>query len=137
MLFFARDIARKLAHGEPIDTRHAVARTGDAFRSATGGVRPAGGCFEPGRPGEGPRLPGGAHVLALLDEAGDVGEWYVARCWEGMDGSYSLQVFVWPPETRTQVHDHTSWGVFCCVVGALLEERYERLDDASQLTTPG
>ena len=74
-----------------------------------------------------------AHVLPLLVEASDAGEWYVARCWEGGEGSYSLQVFVWPPDTRTQVHDHTSWGVFCCVVGTLLEERYERLDDGSQV----
>jgi predicted metal-dependent enzyme (double-stranded beta helix superfamily) len=57
----------------------------------------------------------------------------VGHCWEGGDGSYSLQVLVWPLESRTQVHDHTSWGVFCCVVGAVLEERYERLDDGSQL----
>ena len=73
------------------------------------------------------------HVLPLLDEARNVREWYVAHCWEGGEGSYSLQIFVWPPETRTQVHDHTSWGVFCCVVGTVLEERYERLDDALQL----
>jgi predicted metal-dependent enzyme (double-stranded beta helix superfamily) len=57
----------------------------------------------------------------------------VGHCWEGGDGSYSLQVLVWPLESRTQVHDHTSWGVFCCVVGTVLEVRYERLDDGSQL----
>ena len=28
----------------------------------------------------------------------------------------------------TQIHDHTSWGAYCCVVGSVLEERYERLD---------
>jgi steroid delta-isomerase-like uncharacterized protein len=74
-----------------------------------------------------------AHILPLLAEARDAGDWYVARCWESREGSYSLQVFVWPPESRTQVHDHTSWGVFCSVVGTVLEERYERLDDGSQL----
>jgi predicted metal-dependent enzyme (double-stranded beta helix superfamily) len=74
-----------------------------------------------------------AYVLPLLEEEGDVGEWYVAHSWEGKDGSYSLQVFVWPPQTRTQIHDHTSWGAYCCVVRSVLEERYERLDDASQL----
>jgi hypothetical protein len=58
-----------------------------------------------------------AHVLPLLDEAREVGEWYAARCWE--DGSHSLQVFVWPPESRTQVHDYASWEVFCCVVGSV------------------
>jgi predicted metal-dependent enzyme (double-stranded beta helix superfamily) len=57
----------------------------------------------------------------------------VGHCWEGGDGSYSLQVLVWPLESRTQVHDHISWGVFCCVVRTVLEERYERLDDGSQL----
>ena len=57
----------------------------------------------------------------------------MGHCWEGGDGSYSLQVLVWPLESRTQVHDHTSWGVFCCVVGTVLEVRYERLDDGSQL----
>ena len=77
-----------------------------------------------------------AYILPLLAEARDAGDWYVARCWEGREGSYSLQVFVWPAESRTQVHDHTSWGVFCAVVGAVLEERYERLDDGSQLNQP-
>ena len=47
-------------------------------------------------------------------------------------GSCSLEVFVWPPGTGTQIHDHTSWGVFRCVVGTILEERYERLDDGSR-----
>jgi len=29
----------------------------------------------------------------------------------------------------TKIHDHASWGPFCCVVGSVLEERYERLDN--------
>jgi len=74
-----------------------------------------------------------AHVCPLLEEARKIEKWYVACCWEGKDGSYSLQVFVWPPKTRTQIHDHTSWGAYCCVVGSVLEERYERLDDGSRL----
>jgi predicted metal-dependent enzyme (double-stranded beta helix superfamily) len=45
--------------------------------------------------------------------------------------SYSLQVFVWPPGTATRIHDHSSWGAFCCVVGTVLEERYERADDGT------
>jgi hypothetical protein len=53
----------------------------------------------------------------------------VAYSCNGQDESYSLQVFVWPSGTRTQIHDHTSWGAYLCVVGSLLEERYERLDD--------
>src|SRR5215207_8742719 len=74
-----------------------------------------------------------AHVCPLLEEARKIEKWYVACCWEGKDGSYSLQVFVWPPKTRTQIHDHTSWGAYCCVVGSVLEERCERLDDGSRL----
>ena len=50
----------------------------------------------------------------------------------GQDDSYSLQVLVWPPGTRTQIHDHTCWGAYYCVVGSVLEERYDRLDDSSQ-----
>ena len=72
-------------------------------------------------------------VLPLLEAATGVDDWYMAHTCEGQDGSYSLQVFVWPPGTRTQIHDHTSWGAYCCVVGSVLEERYERLDDGSQL----
>ncbi len=30
------------------------------------------------------------------------------------------------------IHDHSSWGVYCCAVGSVLEERYERLDDGSR-----
>jgi predicted metal-dependent enzyme (double-stranded beta helix superfamily) len=74
-----------------------------------------------------------AYVLCLLQEARTVEDWYVAHTFDGRDGSYSLQVFVWPPRTRTQIHDHTSWGAYCCVVGSVFEERYERLDDGSRL----
>jgi predicted metal-dependent enzyme (double-stranded beta helix superfamily) len=74
-----------------------------------------------------------AYVLPLLEEATEADDWYVARRCDGQDGSYSLQVFAWPEGSRTQIHDHTSWGAYCCVVGSVLEERYERLDDGSQL----
>jgi predicted metal-dependent enzyme (double-stranded beta helix superfamily) len=74
-----------------------------------------------------------AYVLPLLQEARTTEDWSVAYRCDGQDGSYSLQVFVWPPETRTHIHDHTSWGAYCCAVGTVLEERYERLDDGSQL----
>lgn len=74
-----------------------------------------------------------AHVLPLLEEARRAEDWYVAHRYDGRDGSYSLQVFVWPAGTETQIHDHTSWGAYCCVVGSVLEERYERLDDGSRL----
>ncbi|HET6261036.1 MAG TPA: cysteine dioxygenase family protein, partial [Chloroflexia bacterium] len=73
-----------------------------------------------------------AYVLPLLPEAGAREDWYVAHTFDGQDGSYSLQVFVWPAGTGTQIHDHTSWGAYCCVAGSVLEERYERLDDGSQ-----
>jgi predicted metal-dependent enzyme (double-stranded beta helix superfamily) len=48
------------------------------------------------------------------------------------DGSYSLQVFVWPPGSRTRIHDHSSWGAYHCALGTIFEERYERLDDGSR-----
>jgi predicted metal-dependent enzyme (double-stranded beta helix superfamily) len=73
-------------------------------------------------------------IRPLLDEARDAaGDWYLAHSYEGEDHSYSLQVFVWPPSTETKIHDHTSWGVYCCAVGSIFEERYERLDDGSRL----
>src|SRR5829696_5876407 len=71
-------------------------------------------------------------VLPLLQEAREAENWYVAYSCNGQDNSYSLQIFVWPPGTRTQIHDHTSWGAYCCAVGSVLEERYERSDDGSQ-----
>src|SRR5215212_5785442 len=74
-----------------------------------------------------------AEILPLLEDARvREEEWYVAHSYEGKDGSYSLQVFVWPPGTKTKIHDHSSWGVYCCAVGSVLEERYERLDDGSR-----
>ena len=72
-----------------------------------------------------------SHVLPLMDEAGRAEDWYVAYCRDAPDCSYSLQIFVWPPGSATRIHDHSSWGAFCCVVGSILEERYERADDGS------
>jgi predicted metal-dependent enzyme (double-stranded beta helix superfamily) len=73
----------------------------------------------------------GSHVLPLLEKAERAREWYVAYRHDDPDGSYSLQVFVWPPGSATRIHDHSCWGAFCCVVGCILEERYERADDGS------
>jgi predicted metal-dependent enzyme (double-stranded beta helix superfamily) len=73
------------------------------------------------------------HVLPLLEVARSAEEWSVAHRYDAQDGSCSLQIFVWPPGTKTQIHDHTSWGAYCCAVGSVLEERYERLDDGSRL----
>jgi predicted metal-dependent enzyme (double-stranded beta helix superfamily) len=73
-------------------------------------------------------------IRPLLEETrGTEGDWYVAHSYEGEGHSYSLQVFVWPPGTETKIHDHSSWGVYCCAEGSVLEERYERLDDGSRL----
>jgi predicted metal-dependent enzyme (double-stranded beta helix superfamily) len=74
-----------------------------------------------------------AEILPLLDEVrGTEEDWYVAHSYEGRDHSFSLQVFVWPPGAKTKIHDHSSWGVYCCAVGSVLEERYGRLDDGSR-----
>src|SRR5215210_2611394 len=51
------------------------------------------------------------------------------------EASPCLQVFVWPAGAATPIHDHTSWGAYHCVVGTLMEERYERLDDGAQPST--
>ena len=74
-----------------------------------------------------------AEILPLLEVArGTEENWYVAHSYDSKDHSFSLQVFVWPPSTETKIHDHSSWGVYCCAVGSVLEERYERLDDGSR-----
>ena len=70
-----------------------------------------------------------SHVLPLIEILAE--DWYVAYRHDDPEHSYSVQVFVWPPGSATRVHDHSSWGAFCCVVGSILEERYERLDDGS------
>ncbi len=71
-------------------------------------------------------------IIPLLEESrGTEADWYVARSYKSGDYSFSLQIFVWPPVTETKIHDHSSWGVYCCAVGSVLEERYERIDDGS------
>jgi predicted metal-dependent enzyme (double-stranded beta helix superfamily) len=73
-------------------------------------------------------------IRPLLEETGSRrADWYVASKHEGSDRSFSLQVFVWPPGTETKIHDHSCWGVYCCAVGSVREERFERLDDGSTL----
>ena len=73
-----------------------------------------------------------AEILPILEEAQAAKEWYVARRYEDEDGAYSLKIFVWPSGTGTKIHDHSSWGVYRCAWGSVLEERYERLDDGSR-----
>lgn len=75
----------------------------------------------------------GEYILPVLEGAEEVDSWYVADLCEGKDVSFSLEIFVWPPGTGTMIHDHSSWGAYCCVVGSVFEERYERLDDGSRL----
>jgi predicted metal-dependent enzyme (double-stranded beta helix superfamily) len=72
-----------------------------------------------------------SRILPLYGAADRAGDWYVACRHDAPDGT-SLQVFVWPPGSKTRIHDHSSWGAFRCLVGTLLEERYERLDDGSK-----
>jgi predicted metal-dependent enzyme (double-stranded beta helix superfamily) len=70
-------------------------------------------------------------ILPLLKKAKYVRDWYVARQYDGEDGSYSLKIFVWPAGTGTRIHDHSSWGAYACALGSVLEERYDRTDDGS------
>ena len=72
-----------------------------------------------------------AQVLPIIREAKGGRDWFVARQYEGEDGSYSLKIFVWPAGTGTRIHDHSSWGTYACASGTVLEERYDRLDDGS------
>jgi hypothetical protein len=73
------------------------------------------------------------YVFPLLEGVRSADDWYVARIYDVSNDYCSLQVFVWPPGTATQIHDHTCWGAYCCASGSVLEERYERLDDGSRL----
>lgn len=68
----------------------------------------------------------------LLEQAERAESWYVASRHNAPEGSYSLQVFVWPAGAWTKVHDHSSWGALRCVAGSIVEERYKRLDDGSR-----
>jgi predicted metal-dependent enzyme (double-stranded beta helix superfamily) len=73
-----------------------------------------------------------SHVLPALEGARDAEGWYVARRWDDPEDSFSMQLFVWPAGTRTEIHDHSSWGAYACASGTVFEERYERLDDGSR-----
>lgn len=72
-------------------------------------------------------------VYPLLEGARSAEDWYMTRIYDAPEGSCSLQTFVWPPGTATQIHDHTCWGAYSCALGSVIEERYERLDDGSRL----
>jgi predicted metal-dependent enzyme (double-stranded beta helix superfamily) len=71
-------------------------------------------------------------ILPLLDRVVPAYGPGIAYTFLSPGGSCSLQVFVWAPGSRTPIHDHTSWGAYYCVVGALWEDRYERIDTGTQ-----
>jgi predicted metal-dependent enzyme (double-stranded beta helix superfamily) len=52
----------------------------------------------------------GTLVSPFLERAEREAGWYVASRHDAPDGSYSLQVFVWPSGSWTKIHDHSSWG---------------------------
>ena len=56
----------------------------------------------------------------------------IAISYGAREASTCVQVFVWPAGATTPIHDHTSWGAYQCVIGSLVEQRYERLDDGEQ-----
>jgi hypothetical protein len=61
-----------------------------------------------------------SEILPLLQEVQRAKEWYVARRYDGEGGAYSLKVFVWPPGTGTEIHDHSSWGAYLCAWGSVV-----------------
>lgn len=71
-------------------------------------------------------------IWPLLDGEWRASELSIARSFGTPTGSAVLQFYVWQPGCGTAIHDHCSWGVLQCVVGALWEERYERLDNGAQ-----
>src|SRR5262245_24201222 len=72
-------------------------------------------------------------IVPLLDRLAPADDPSIARTFVSPLGGCSLQVFVWAPGSKTPIHDHTSWGTYYCVVGSVLEDRYKRLDDGTQL----
>jgi predicted metal-dependent enzyme (double-stranded beta helix superfamily) len=73
-----------------------------------------------------------AQLLPFLARVTPAREPYIPVSYGARETSTCMQVFVWPAGATTPIHDHTSWGAYHCVVGSLLEERYERLDDGAQ-----
>ena len=56
----------------------------------------------------------------------------VFQQFQGHTKGWWLGLFLWLPGATTPIHDHTSWGVYSCAAGTLLEERYLRLDDGAR-----
>jgi hypothetical protein len=63
-------------------------------------------------------------ILPFLASVAPGREPYIAAGFGMREASACVQVFVWPAGAMTPIHDHTSWGVYHCVAGLLLEERY-------------
>ena len=76
-----------------------------------------------------------AQLLPLLARVTPARSPYIPLSYGAQETSTCMQIFVWPADAATPIHDHTSWGAYHCVVGSLLEERYERLDDGDQPST--
>jgi len=74
-------------------------------------------------------------LMPLLAHLTPAREPYIPVSYGTREASTCLQVFVWPAGAATPIHDHTSWGAYHCVIGSLLEQRYERLDDGMQPST--
>ncbi len=74
-------------------------------------------------------------ILSSVSSASSGMEPIITATYGHREASPCLQVFVWPAGAATPIHDHTSWGAYHCVVGTLIEERYERLDDGAQPST--
>ena len=64
--------------------------------------------------------------------AGTGGGPQIVEYLEGRADRWWLGYFLWLPGTATPIHDHTSWGIYSCAGGTILEERYRRLDDGAQ-----
>jgi len=73
--------------------------------------------------------------LSSLPRASSGTEPIITATYGLREASPCLQVFFWPAGAATPIHDHTSWGAYYCVVGTLIEERYERLDNGTQPST--
>src|SRR5689334_17843726 len=65
-----------------------------------------------------------AQLVPLLAHVPAAHEPYIAFSYGARERATCLQVFVWLAGAATQIHDHTSWGAYYCVVGSLLEQRY-------------
>lgn len=76
-----------------------------------------------------------AQIVPLLTHSAPAREPSIAISYGARETSTCLQIFVWPAGAATPIHDHTSWGAYQCVIGALVEQRYERLDAGEQPST--